>query len=133
QNLQSDVIKLKRGVPNLLRIERRRMHSRPVRPWLPCPAQSYALYPHLTVAENMAVPLRMRRLRTHQRWPLVGRLISGARRVEQSIAAEVRRTAELPDSPHLLARRSRSCTAAWRRSLSTPAGFSAAARLPAVR
>ena len=29
--------------------------------------QSYALYPHLTVAENIAVPLRMRSLSTSQR------------------------------------------------------------------
>ena len=31
--------------------------------------QSYALYPHLTVAENIAVPLRMRRLSRLQRLP----------------------------------------------------------------
>ncbi|NVK61338.1 MAG: ABC transporter ATP-binding protein [Rhodobacteraceae bacterium] len=39
--------------------------------------QSYALYPHLTVAENIAVPLRMRRLSTAQRLPLVGRFMPG--------------------------------------------------------
>ena len=34
--------------------------------------QSYALYPHLTVAENIAVPLRMRRLTRLQRLPGAG-------------------------------------------------------------
>src|SRR5215468_4817675 len=29
--------------------------------------QSYALYPHMTVAQNIAVPLRMRRLTSWQR------------------------------------------------------------------
>ena len=37
--------------------------------------QSYALYPHLTVAENIAVPLRMRQLNTAQRLPLIGRAV----------------------------------------------------------
>lgn len=36
--------------------------------------QSYALYPHLTVAQNIAVPLVMRRLSTGQRLPLLGRI-----------------------------------------------------------
>jgi len=36
--------------------------------------QSYALYPHLTVAENIAVPLRMRRLTRLQRLPGAGLL-----------------------------------------------------------
>src|SRR4051812_31115577 len=31
--------------------------------------QSYALYPHMTVAENIAAPLRMRRLTGFQRLP----------------------------------------------------------------
>ncbi|MGL3111901.1 ATP-binding cassette domain-containing protein [Bradyrhizobium sp. BR 1432] len=36
--------------------------------------QSYALYPHLSVYDNIAVPLRMRRLSTLQRLPLLGQL-----------------------------------------------------------
>ena len=37
--------------------------------------QSYALYPHLTVFDNIAVPLRMRRHSALARMPLVGRLL----------------------------------------------------------
>src|SRR5215510_326284 len=34
--------------------------------------QSYALYPHLSVAQNIAVPLRMRQLNAWQRLPVLG-------------------------------------------------------------
>lgn len=34
--------------------------------------QSYALYPHLTVRENLLVPLALKRLRRHQRLPWIG-------------------------------------------------------------
>src|SRR5262249_62310154 len=34
--------------------------------------QSYALYPHLTVFDNIAMPLRMQRLTALQRLPLLG-------------------------------------------------------------
>jgi len=40
--------------------------------------QNYALYPHLTVAQNMAVPLVMRRLGTLERLPGVGPKTSAA-------------------------------------------------------
>ena len=36
--------------------------------------QNYALYPHLTVRENIAVPLAMRRLSAMERLSLFGRL-----------------------------------------------------------
>ncbi|MGD9881243.1 MAG: ABC transporter ATP-binding protein [Reyranella sp.] len=51
--------------------------------------QSYALYPHLTVAENIAVPLRMRRLTRLQRLP-GARLLPGVRSIGGSIAEAVR-------------------------------------------
>ncbi|AYO86453.1 MULTISPECIES: ABC transporter ATP-binding protein [Methylobacterium] len=51
--------------------------------------QSYALYPHLTVAENVAVPLTMRRLTTAERLPVIGRLWSRSRAVRREIDAEV--------------------------------------------
>ncbi|MEN2991455.1 ABC transporter ATP-binding protein [Tistrella sp. BH-R2-4] len=67
--------------------------------------QSYALYPHLTVAENIAVPLRMRRLASHQRWPLIGPLMPGTRRQTRDIAAQVMATAAMLGIEHLLSRR----------------------------
>nr|WP_245776403.1 ABC transporter ATP-binding protein [Thalassovita taeanensis] len=42
--------------------------------------QSYALYPHLTVAENMLTPLKMRDLDRMERLPLVGPLLSRSKR-----------------------------------------------------
>ena len=39
--------------------------------------QSYALYPHLTVWQNMITPLRLRDLNSLERLPLVGRFIPG--------------------------------------------------------
>ena len=50
--------------------------------------QSYALYPHLTARQNMAVPLAMRRLSAAQRLPVLGRLF-GSRAIARSIAADV--------------------------------------------
>lgn len=38
--------------------------------------QSYALYPHLTVAENIAIPLRMRVLNGWQRLPIIGCILT---------------------------------------------------------
>ena len=54
--------------------------------------QSYALYPHLTVAENIAVPLRMRRLTRLQRLP-GARLLPGVGRIRASIAEAVQAVA----------------------------------------
>ena len=56
--------------------------------------QSYALYPHLTVAENIAVPLTMRRLSVAQRLPLLGGLLPGTRARRAEIARTVRDAAE---------------------------------------
>ncbi|MCC8944225.1 ABC transporter ATP-binding protein [Bradyrhizobium sp. Arg62] len=67
--------------------------------------QSYALYPHMTVASNMALPLRMRRLSGFQRLPLVGRLLPGTARVAAEIDVEVTRTAKALGIGHLLARK----------------------------
>jgi len=54
--------------------------------------QSYALYPHLTVAENIAVPLRMRRLTRLQRLP-GAQLLPGVGRIRASIAEAVQAVA----------------------------------------
>lgn len=52
--------------------------------------QSYALYPHLTVAENIAVPLQMRRMTSLQRLPVLGGILRGARTQKDNIAQTVR-------------------------------------------
>ncbi len=51
--------------------------------------QSYALYPYMTVAENVGLPLAMRRLNGWQRLPLIGRLMPGSGAQRRRIAAEV--------------------------------------------
>ena len=66
--------------------------------------QSYALYPHLTVAENIAVPLRMRRMTRLQRLPGAG-VIPGVRRIGASIDEAVRSVAATLRLESLLDRR----------------------------
>jgi multiple sugar transport system ATP-binding protein len=53
--------------------------------------QSYALYPHMSVRQNIALPLELRRLSAWQRVPLLGRVSGGATR--RGIADEVTRVA----------------------------------------
>jgi len=67
--------------------------------------QSYALYPHMTVAANMALPLRMRRLSPARRLPLLGRLLPGTRAVTAAIDDDVRRTAAALEIDHVLGRK----------------------------
>ena len=67
--------------------------------------QSYALYPHMSVFENMALPLTMARLNVLERIPLV-RLASPRRRaVMTQIAGEVKAVAEQLRIESLFARR----------------------------
>lgn len=67
--------------------------------------QSYALYPHMTVASNIALPLRMRRLSAFQRLPLLGRLWPRTASAAAEIELEVTRTAKSLGIGHLLARK----------------------------
>jgi multiple sugar transport system ATP-binding protein len=67
--------------------------------------QSYALYPHMTVAANMALPLKMRRLTPLQRLPVVGRLLAGTKAASRQLEEDVRRTAAALEIEHLLGRR----------------------------
>ena len=67
--------------------------------------QSYALYPYMTVRQNLALPLEMRRLSTIERLPLVGRLLPGARRKRRQIEADVTAVAAALSIAHLLERR----------------------------
>ena len=55
--------------------------------------QSYALYPYMTVRQNLALPLVMRRLSRAQRLPLLGRWWPGAGARRAAIDAEVQRVA----------------------------------------
>ena len=61
---------------------------------VPMVFQSYALYPHLTVAENIAVPLTLRRLSTWQRMPLLGRAWPGSRATRAGIVADAAQAAQ---------------------------------------
>ncbi|WP_424810982.1 ABC transporter ATP-binding protein [Roseococcus sp. YIM B11640] len=67
--------------------------------------QSYALYPHLTVAENIAVPLAMRRMSAWQRIPLLGGALPGTRAAREAITRDVARVAAPLGLSHLLDRR----------------------------
>ncbi|WP_284268795.1 ABC transporter ATP-binding protein [Bradyrhizobium iriomotense] len=80
-------------------------HLRPKRRDVAMVFQSYALYPHLTVSENMALPLRMGRLSAWRRLPVIGALLPGARSVSAEIKTEVARTAKALGIDHLLARK----------------------------
>jgi len=67
--------------------------------------QSYALYPYMTVRENLALPLVMRRLTRWQRLPLLGRVAPGARSLRHEIDARVENVAAPLGLAPLLARR----------------------------
>ncbi|MGL4240340.1 MAG: ABC transporter ATP-binding protein [Beijerinckiaceae bacterium] len=67
--------------------------------------QNYALYPHLTVAQNLAVPLVMRRLSAAQRTPVIGRFLGDAPAKLAAIASETMQTAESLGIGHLMARK----------------------------
>jgi multiple sugar transport system ATP-binding protein len=51
--------------------------------------QSYALYPYMTVAQNVGLPLEMRRMTRLHRLPLLGRMMPGARAVRRAIDDDV--------------------------------------------
>ncbi|WP_404655846.1 ABC transporter ATP-binding protein [Bradyrhizobium sp. USDA 336] len=67
--------------------------------------QSYALYPHMSVASNIALPLRMRRLSALQRLPLLGRLLPTTAQMVEDIGVEVSRTAKSLGIGDLLSRK----------------------------
>ena len=67
--------------------------------------QSYALYPHLTVAQNIAVPLVMRRLSAAQRLPVVGAWWPGGRAARRAIREDAAKAAAALGLGALLERR----------------------------
>jgi multiple sugar transport system ATP-binding protein len=66
--------------------------------------QNYALYQHLSVAENLAVPLVMRRLSAVQRLPFIGKHFSDGSAIRAAIQTETRQTTEMLGIGHLMAR-----------------------------
>ncbi|MEI9414883.1 ABC transporter ATP-binding protein [Mesorhizobium sp. Cs1321R2N1] len=67
--------------------------------------QSYALYPHLTASQNIAVPLAMKRLSRTQRLPLVGSVLPGQKEIRAGISRDVREMATVLKIDHLLDRK----------------------------
>ena len=67
--------------------------------------QSYALYPHLTVAENMATPLRLRDMNAFQRLPLIGRLFPGSSEANKRVSDAINQTAEILKIESLMGRK----------------------------
>lgn len=57
--------------------------------------QSYALYPHLTVFQNIAMPLRLRGLSAIRRLPGVGLISAEVRRRQGEVAEQVGEVAEM--------------------------------------
>ena len=67
--------------------------------------QSYALYPHMSVAANIASPLELRRLKLIERLPILRWLSPRRARVMREIMSEVRAMAEQLQLTALLDRR----------------------------
>ena len=67
--------------------------------------QSYALYPHLTAGQNIAVPLAMRRLTAMQRLPGIGNFLPGQRQIRTDIQRQVKEMALALKIDHLLDRK----------------------------
>ncbi|TCP58426.1 carbohydrate ABC transporter ATP-binding protein (CUT1 family) [Rhodovulum bhavnagarense] len=67
--------------------------------------QSYALYPHLTVFQNIALPLRMRGLSAVQRLPGTALVSPVVRKRQAQIKAQVSQVAEMLRLGDLLARK----------------------------
>lgn len=67
--------------------------------------QSYALYPHMTVRQNINLPLAMRNMSVWQRMPLMDRLLASARDLAAAHRIKVREVASLLDIETLLDRK----------------------------
>ncbi|WP_018183909.1 ABC transporter ATP-binding protein [Kaistia granuli] len=67
--------------------------------------QSYALYPHMTVFDNIATPLKVRRLPTLARLPVLGRWMPGLKAARAGVAEDVGKVAAQVEITSLLDRR----------------------------
>ncbi len=65
--------------------------------------QSYALYPHLSVGQNMMTPLRLRDLSFTERLPLIGQFLARAK--YRDLSSQVSDAAKVLKIDHLLARK----------------------------
>ncbi|SVE28337.1 uncharacterized protein METZ01_LOCUS481191, partial [marine metagenome] len=64
--------------------------------------QSYALYPHLTVQQNMMVPLKLRRLTRMESMPLLSWFLPSRRSKMEEINEKVLEASETLQITHLL-------------------------------
>ncbi len=80
-------------------------HLRPAQRNVAMVFQSYALYPHMSVADNIAMPLLMARLSLFERLPLLGALSPRRPAIRRGIAAAVRDVAAQLQLEDLLGRR----------------------------
>jgi multiple sugar transport system ATP-binding protein len=80
-------------------------HKRPKERDVAMVFQSYALYPHLSVFDNIALPLRTRRLSVAQRLPFIGRVLPGRRAIEKNIQTDVQQAASMLNVADLLHRK----------------------------
>jgi multiple sugar transport system ATP-binding protein len=78
---------------------------RPSRRDLAMVFQSYALYPHLSVAQNLATPLLMRDFGFWERMPVIGMFMPGRSAKREAMTAAVRNVAETLKIEHLLDRK----------------------------
>jgi multiple sugar transport system ATP-binding protein len=69
--------------------------------------QSYALYPHMTVRQNIGLPLTIRRLNFFQRFPIIGKFVPGARAILREIESEIQTAAVTLGLENLLDRKPR--------------------------
>lgn len=67
--------------------------------------QDYALYPHMSVAQNMSMPLIMSRVPLYARLPLMSAIAPASRKEMPAIHAEVEKVAKQLRIDHLLTRR----------------------------
>ncbi|MBW4961691.1 ABC transporter ATP-binding protein [Sulfitobacter sp. CW3] len=103
-------------------------HTRPSARNLAMVFQSYALYPHLSVAQNMLTPLLLRDLTTAERLPILGPLLSRSKRralMDQvdSAAQTLKITDLLPRKPGQLSGGQRQRVALGRAMVRNPVAF----------
>lgn len=80
-------------------------HERPAARNVAMVFQSYALYPHMTAYQNMALPLAMRTLSLVERLPFIGRLVPGTTARRKAMRQRIVEAARMLGIEALLDRR----------------------------